>query len=132
MEALKRLRIYCVRLSILATIVLTVLVWALWGRTIGLGLAMGGLGGTLAFWLLALRAEKLATLPPDKVQSWALQYTFFRLLIYALVLYRAYSLDPEFMHGLFAAAGGLFIVRLAIIFLAFTGLDLKDEQAAPK
>ncbi len=93
-----------------------------------MGFAFGGVGGTLAFWILAVRAEKLASLPPDKVQSWAFQWTFVRLLIYALVLYRAYRLDQESLYGLFAAVAGLFIIRIVMIFVALTGLDLEKSK----
>lgn len=90
------------------------------------GIALGGIGGTVVFWILARRLEKVATSPPEKVKFLSIRATLLRLGVYALVLYKAYTLDP--VAGLLSALGGLFIIRAVVIFFAFTEYDLKQEE----
>lgn len=125
---LKHFRLMTVRLSLIATGIAAIGLY-LWGdRPAAMGMLLGGIGGTLAFWLMATRVEKLATIPKESIQLAAYRWTFFRLIIYGLVLYRAYTLDPDEYHGLFAAFGGLLLHRAILIFVAITGLDLKQKE----
>jgi len=125
---LKHFRLLIVRLSIALTLATGAAAYFLISDAAGIGLLLGGLGATLAFWIMATRVEKLATIPKEKIQSSAFRWTFVRLLIYGLVLYRAYLLDSEHLHGLLAALGGLFLHRAVLIGVALTGADLRQED----
>ena len=125
METLRRFRVLVARSTVGLTLLLALGAMP-FSRVVAQGIALGGIGGALVFWILALRMEKLPSGPGQKVKSGAFQLTFLRMGVYALVLYKAYTLDP--VAGLISAAGALFIVRLVVIFFAFTGLDLKRDN----
>lgn len=116
-----------VRISLLLTAVAVAVAYPFHG-VIAHGILLGGIGGVLAFWIVALRLEKLATVAPGKVNLAPLRWSLVRLAIYVLVLYRAYLLDQKSLLGLLGAAGGLFIIRLVLVFLGLTGFDLKQEK----
>lgn len=109
----------------LAALFAAALIAVFFSRIVAQGLLLGGIAGVLAFWIQSLRVEKLARATPDKVEFAIVKWTFFRMFLYAVTLWRAYLLDRESMHGLLAAVAGLFFIQFALIFLAFTGLDLK-------
>ena len=118
-------------LTVRLSLVLVVVIGAglfFWEPAISQGFAMGGVAGVLTFWILARRLEKFATMQPEKIQSDAIKGAFLRMVIYGLVLARAYYLDPETTYPLFAATGGIFIPRVVIYFVAFTGADLKQDE----
>ena len=94
----------------------------------GMGLLLGGLTATLAFWIMAMRVEKLASMPKGAVQFAAYRWTVMRLGLYGLALYKAYTLDPSTLHGLIAAVGGLMLLRAVLIVVAITGWDLKQHE----
>jgi len=96
-------------------------------RIVAQGLLLGGLAGVVAFWIMALRVEKLAQQPANRVQSEIFKGMAIRMAIYALSLGRAYYLDTETMHGLLAAVLGLFVTHLVMIILGITGLDLRKN-----
>ena len=96
---------------------------------IGLGVAMGGMAGTAAFWMLARKVERFAGMTPDKVSSEAAKGMLLRMVVYGLALWRAWALDPETNLPLFAAVAGIFIPRAVIFFLAFTSLDLSQGKS---
>jgi len=100
----------------------------LFDKTVALGLLMGGVAGVVAFWIVAVWTEKLATRSKRGVYFLTVRWSLIRLGIYAVTLWRAYLLDRETMRGLFAAAVGLFIIRLVVVFLGLTGLDLKQGE----
>lgn len=91
------------------------------------GVLLGGIAGVLVFWVTARQLEKLAGRPEGKVYSLPAWWSVVRLAVYGLVLTRAYMLDQESMRALWSALAGLFIIRLVLIFLGFTGFDLKQE-----
>jgi uncharacterized membrane protein len=84
---------------------------------------MGGVAGTLAFWLTAMRLERVANSGQGKLKWPTVRLSVFSIVIYAVTLWRANALDPTGVTGLLAAAGGLFIVRLVVIVLGITGWD---------
>ena len=126
MDPLKRFRLLTVKAS-LVLVALAAGAAFFFDRVVAQGFLLGGLAGVLAFWMLARSVEKFASIPKQKLQSYSFRLTLVRMVIYALVLYRAYSLDRESMHGLLAAVAGLLITRFVIIILAFTGHDLKQR-----
>ena len=126
METLRSFRLLAVRLSLLLTAVAAGIA-AIFGWPAVQGVLMGGIAGTLAFWLTARQVEKLATGGKSKVYSVPLGWRFLEMLIYILVLARAYTLDREALSGFLGAVAGLFIIRAVIVLLGVTGLDLKDQ-----
>jgi len=124
----RRLRILAVQLSLGTLAVCAILAYAMFGQVVAQGLLLGGLSGTLAFWLLARNLEKVATQGVQNLPLQAARWTVVRMVIYGLALGRAYFLDRETYHGLIAAVVGLFVIRGVMIFLAFTGWDLEKQR----
>jgi hypothetical protein len=116
-----------VRLGLLLTMVLAIGGYAL-EPALGKGLLGGGIAGVLAFWILARRTEKLATLPREKIHSVTYAWTAGRLVFYGIVLVWAYRLDPDSLRGVLGATVGLFIIQGVVLLLGLTGLDLKTEE----
>jgi len=92
-------------------------------RTLAYGLLMGGLAGTLGFWLAVRQAGQMA-MPGGRLRLGP--WFALRLLIYGLVLYQGYQLDPVHWYGFAGAAFGLLIARVAVSIVAITGWDLKQ------
>jgi len=126
-EVLIRFRLLCVRLSLFLTAVLTLSAFMV-SRPAGFGVLMGGLAGTVVFWIGARRTEQVAQRDPGKLRWHAYGWALMQTAVYALILYRGITLDPESYHGLLGAVAGLFLIRVAAVFLGITGLDLKHEE----
>jgi hypothetical protein len=126
-EPLRRMRLMAVQLALTLSVAAGGVAF-LFDKTVALGLLMGGVAGVVAFWIVAVRLERPATGPKRGVYSPAVRWSLIRLVIYAVTLWRAYLLDRETMRGLFAAAAGLFIIRLVVVFLGLTGLDLEQGE----
>ena len=124
---MRRFRLLAVRIALLLTVVVGAIAYAL-DPVVAHGWVMGGVAGVLAFWIVATRMERLATDEKVSVYSVPVWWTFMRLAFYALVLARAYTLDRETFRGLFAAAAGLFVIRMTVVFLGLTGIDLKKSN----
>lgn len=127
MEPLKQFRLMTVKLS-LVLILLAAGAALLFDGTVAHGFVLGGLAGVIAFWMMARTVEKFASIPKQKLQSYSFRLTLVRMVIYALVLYRAYTLDRESMHGLLAAIAGLLVTHVVIVILALTGRDLRQRE----
>lgn len=126
METLKRTRLMAVRLGLVLTLVAAAVAFP-FSVLVAKGIAMGALAGILAFWLFALRMEKVAG-RGGSIEGMAVTWTFIRLAIYAAVLVRALFMDQEQYTAMLGAVGGLFIIRIVLVFLAFTGMDLQPEE----
>jgi len=126
-EPLKRFRLMAVRASLLLTAVAAFGAYLV-NAALGKGVLIGGVGGTLAFWLMARSLERLAGLDAHRVKWYAAKWTFLRWGIYAAVLVRAYHWDPDGLHGFWGAAAGLMIVRAVAALLGLTGLDMKSRD----
>ncbi len=129
MRVLRRFRLMTVRFSLILTLVAAAIGFK-FEREVGLGIAMGGIAGVLGFWLLASRMEKVAIVSPDKVKSCFQKWSLIKFAIYGATLWRAYSFDPERGYCMLGAVAGLFVVRVVMAFMGFTGLDLKKEDKA--
>jgi len=127
MDTIKRTRLVAVRFSLALTGIGAVLLYP-FGWVVVQGFLLGGLGGTLAFWLLARKVEQFAKMGADQVQAQAMKWMMIRMMIYGAVLYRAFMLDTEHYYGMMAAVGGILLMRMVMIFLAFTGYDLKRNE----
>ena len=127
MEPLRQYRLMTVRIALLLTLVGGVAA-AAFSMTAAKGILAGGITGILAFWITALRLEKLALNSGNKVTLIKVPGPLLSLGLYAITLVWAFSLDPDSLLGLLAAFGGLMIVRLVQAGLGLTGLDLKKAE----
>jgi hypothetical protein len=127
LEALIRFRMMTVRLSLLLTAAAAAAVYY-WDPQSAQGLLMGGIGGTLAFWILARRVEKFAGMSAAEVHSAAVKGMVLRMAVYGAVLWRAWLLNPDSRMPLFAAVAGIMIPRAVVYFLAFTSIDLGKKH----
>ena len=121
MDPLKTFRLAVVRYTLVLTGLSALGAW-FWSPVVAKGLLMGGMAGTLGFWIMGKNAQKLASPDTAHIQSFAIKWTFVRLFFYALAIYKAYTLDREHYHGLIAAVIGIFFVQAVMISLAFTTL----------
>lgn len=124
LKPLRRFRITAVRIALSATVALALLAYFFVGPAATQGVLLGGIGGVLGFWIIAVRLEKLANMAGEKVHFAALTWTSFRFLLYGAVLFRAYTLDREDMHGLLGATAGLLLIRFVMIFMGLTGIEM--------
>lgn len=121
MESLKQFRLAVVRYTLLLSVAAAIAMW-FWSPVVAKGVLMGGIAGTIGFWITGRNVEKLASPGATQLQSFAIKWTFVRLLFYALAIYKAYTLDRENYQGLIAAVVGIFFVQIVMITLAFKGL----------
>lgn len=126
METLRRTRTLAVRISLLLIAAGAGLAYP-WSAIVAQGILLGGIAGVLAFWILALRVEKLAAGAENSLQAFSFKWTAVRMALYFLALGKAFYLDRVEYTGLMAAVAALFVIRIVMIFLAFTGLDLNKE-----
>ncbi len=128
MNPLPTFRMFAVRISLMLTLVAAIIVYPVFGRVASVGLLMGGLAGAIVFWFTARQVEKLAIQFGNAVYSIPMKWRVAGLAVYAVVLVRGYTLDKEGFVGLFSVAAGLFMIRLAMVILGITGLDLPKEE----
>jgi len=120
-ESLKQFRLAVVRYTLLLSLVVAIATW-FWSPVIAKSVLMGGIAGTIGFWITGRNVEKLASPGATQLQSFAIKWTFVRLFLYALAIYKAETLDRDSHQGLVAAVVGIFFVQIVMITLAFTGL----------
>lgn len=123
LAALRKFRIGAVRRALLLTGITAVAAYFI-SPVSAQGVLFGGLGGLLGFWVLAIRIEKLAIVDPEKVKFSVLTWSVFRFALYGAVLIRGYTLDRETYHGLWGALVGVLIIRVVLMYLGITGVDL--------
>lgn len=128
MDALKTFRVAVVRYTLLLTVATAGCAWA-WSPVVAKSLLLGGLAGSVGFWITGKNIQKLASPEAPDIQSSAIKWTFVRLFFYALAIYKAYTLDREHHHGLIAAVIGIFFVQVVMIVMAFTHLDNTRREA---
>ena len=126
MGPLKHFRLMSVRLTLLLTVIVGGITYQ-FNPAAGQGVCLGGIGATVAFWMMAVRVEKLASISQDKLSYAIYRWTGMRMILYGAVLYKGYTLDPVSMHGLLGVAGGLMLLRVVLVFVAVTGIDLKSQ-----
>ncbi len=131
MEPLRRFRLICVRVSLIITALAGFGLYKFYPQ-MAKGVLLGGIGGVLVFWLFAVSLERVANGAEPQLRSHAYRWTFLRLIVYGLVLLKAYTLDTRSLLGLFGAAGGLLIVRAVALVLGLTGLDLEKQEETEK
>lgn len=126
----RKFRITAVRMALFVTAGMAAAAYVLFNAVTAQGVLLGGIAGTLGFWLMAVRLEKLANMAPGKVHFAALTGTFLRFLLYGVTLYRAFTLDREEMHGLLGAVAGIFVIRFVTVFMGVTGLHMPTNDSA--
>jgi hypothetical protein len=119
------------RLSAIATVVLSGLAYGLVDEVAAAGVLLGGIAGLAGFRLLSGRLRRLATIAPEKLHATMLAGAYMRLLVYAMFLIAGYMLDRRTLHGFFGAFAGLMTVRLVPIYgsLAATRLRTRARGA---
>lgn len=122
METLTQFRLTIVRYTLLLTVVLAAALWPFHGAA-AKGVLMGGIAGTIGFWLNVYVVQKLASPTSSKLTYTAFKWTIVRLVFYALAIYKGYTLDREHYYGLIAAVAGIFLVQAVMITMAFTSLN---------
>ena len=129
LQPFRRFRIAAVRYSLVLTAVFAG-VASIWGQAAIQGVLMGGIAGILGFWFMARQLEKLALTNPGKVHSSVLTWSMIRLFLYGAVLYKAFTLDEARYTGLLGAIAGIFVIRIVLIGLGVTGIDLAADNRA--
>ena len=115
-----------VRVTLLLTLLAAVVAY-LFSPVVAKGLLAGSIAGTLSFWVIALRTEKLASTHENLVQFPGFRWVIFRMGVFGVTLWWAYHLDTHAFSGLISAAIGLFVVRFVAAFFGLTGLDLAPQ-----
>ena len=127
MDLLKEFRLAVVRYTLLLSVIVSGTTWY-WSPVVAKGVLMGGIAGALGFWIVGKNVQKLASPDATQLQSSAIKWTLVRLSLYALAIYKGYTLDREFHHGFIAAVAGIFFVQVVMIVLAFTRLDNTQKE----
>lgn len=122
LDSIKRFRLLVVRLTLILTFALAAASWFYDPRT-AQGVLLGGIAGTLGFWIIAVRLEKVVRMKPEKVQFAALTWSAYRYALYGAVLYKTFTLDKNTYHGLIGGLIGIMIIRLVLVIVGTTGLD---------
>lgn len=128
METFRRFRLIAVRLSLLITILCAAVLYVFFGRIVAHGLLLGGIAGTLLFWITAVRTEKLAKTSSKRLKWNTSGLMIFKYMVFSVTLWQSYNLDKETMRGFIASAAGIFIINLVLLILGLTGLDLRKEK----
>lgn len=123
MEVVRRFRLSVV-LSSLSVIAVMLVLATPFDKALAKGVLLGGVASCAAFWLSARSAEW--TLSGNRSASYAIVgWTFIRLVVYAVVLGKAYSYDPDHWRGFFGAVAGLSVIYVMVALIGYTGWDLK-------
>ncbi len=128
MNPLPTFRLLAVRIALVVALLAALITHPLFGRAATVGLLMGALAGIIVFWVTARQLEKLAIHSDNAVYSVPVKWRIAGAAVYLAVLVRGYTLDREGLVGLFATGAGLFVIRLAVVLLGLTGLDLPKEE----
>lgn len=123
----RRFRLAAVRIALVLTVITAAIAFAL-DRIVAQGVLLGGIGGSVGFWIMAVRLEKVAFKAQEKIKFFTLTWTFYRFALYAAVFYKAYTLDKESMQGLLGALLGILIIHFVLVFLGISGADLSARS----
>lgn len=128
-EGLRRVRRFRTKVIAYSAILTTIAAVAAYpfNPVISHGVVLGGLAGLAGFWLMARSVGKFASIAPSRVKFSVYTGTFTRVLLYALAIGRAYTLDREDMVGVLSALGGIFTVRWIILVLGITSLGRRRD-----
>lgn len=108
------------------------------GTAAARGVVMGGLASMLGFEITVrtfreahrnLAEQKVANAPGNRVKFRPSIWWVVRFLAYIAVLVKSYSLDTAQYRGLFGAVVGLLIVRVVVMGVGITGVDLKKASS---
>ena len=106
------------RLSGVATIVLSGIAYAALDRDAAAGVLLGGIAGVLGFRLLMGRVERLSTMPPQKLHAAMIAGTYTRVAVYGVFLAAGYYLNRDTLHGFFGALAGIILIRFVQLYAA--------------
>ena len=125
METFRRFRLIAVRLSLMLTMVSAAAVYMMFGKIVAHGLLLGGVAGTLLFWITAVRTEKLAKTSSKRLKWGTSSLVILKYMVFSVALWHSYNLDKATMRGFIASALGLFIINFVLLILGLTGFDLR-------
>ncbi|HNR36353.1 MAG TPA: hypothetical protein PKO36_14315 [Candidatus Hydrogenedentes bacterium] len=111
-------------LGLMAALALAAL---LFGKPAAHGVMLGGTAALLGF-EISVRTFRLETGGGDKVKFRLRIWWVVRFLAYAAALWKGHSLDTVQYSGLFGAIVGLLIVRVVVMVVGITGVDLKKAS----
>ena len=117
-----------VRLALLLTAIGAAALFKPWPQAAH-GFLLGGLAGTLAFWLNAVRVEKLAQSGKARAVFRPALASLLYLFLYIAALGKGYTLDKTGLHGLLGVGAGLFVIRGVAALLGLTGWDLDRKES---
>jgi hypothetical protein len=121
------LRLLAVRMALILSALLAAGVYC-FSLTAAHGFLMGALAGILAFWIVAVQMEKVASTEGTNFRVASAKWALIRYALWGVALWQAFELDTVSRHGLFGAVAGLFVIRVTVVILAMTGMDLKREE----
>jgi len=118
------------RVVLLLSLALTVILAALalsFGKSAAQGVMLGGTAALLGF-EISVRTFRLEKRSGDQVKFWPSIWWVIRFFAYLAALLKGYSLDTMQYRGLFGALAGLLIVRVIVMVVGVTGIDLKKAS----
>jgi len=121
----KQFRLITVRVSLLVTGLLAV-AGLLLSRAAAHGVLLGGISSVLVFWIRARRLE-FANADSNHLQLAVYIFAAARFLVYGLILYRSYWLDPEHYYGFIGAAVGILVVHVVLVALGLTRFSVDSD-----
>jgi hypothetical protein len=126
LEPIRRFRLMAVRGTVLLTAIVAVAAY-FYDPLAAQGVLLGGIAGTLGFWIIAVRLEKIVLQKPQNVKVAALTMSTLRFAMYGAVLYKTFSLDRENYVGLIGGVIGIMLIRLVLVVVAVFGLDQRGR-----
>jgi hypothetical protein len=112
-------------LPALAMIGVAAVVCLFFDAALAKGMLLGGVAACAMFLLWTRMAENVLSGNPGSASA-MIPLPFIRLAVYALVLWKAHSLDPEGWMGFVGAVAGLSVVYVMVAWIGYAGPDLRE------
>lgn len=120
LEPLNTFRAAVVRHTLLLAFVFAAAAWP-FDPNASKGLVLGGLAGTLGFWITARNMGTLTAPGAERLGRYAFKWALLRLACYGAAISLAWTFDREEYHGLIGAVAGIFLVQIVMIGRALRG-----------
>ncbi len=123
MEVVRQFRFSVIAFALLILAILAVSA-AVFDWNLAKGVLLGGISGCVVFALWARFAE--GVISGNRGSKYAMVlWSFVRLALYGLVLWKGYTYDPEHLRGFMGAVAGLSVLYVVVAIIGYTGWDLK-------
>ncbi|MDQ1256944.1 MAG: hypothetical protein QG656_1544, partial [Candidatus Hydrogenedentes bacterium] len=116
---------WSVALTALAVIGVAAAVSFFFDAALAKGILIGGVAASVMFLLWTRMAENVLSGNPGSGFA-MIPLPFVRLAVYALVLWKAHSFDPEGWMGFTGAVAGLSVVYVVVAVIGYVGPDLRE------